>query len=140
MARRRRGRASVPYPSSDRSPPVSRLTRSVIRSDVIQLSADQVPPDTYALRVRGKSMIEDLIDDGDLVVVEPTPTARDGEIVVALLTDGPNAEGAATLKRFYHEGDRIRLQPAHPTMEPIYADPQHVLLQGRAISIIRHLH
>ena len=109
-------------------------------SDVIQLSADQVPPDTYALRVRGKSMIEDLIDDGDLVVVERTPTARDGEIVVALLTDGPNAEGAATLKRFYHEGDRIRLQPAHPTMEPIYAAPQHVLVQGRAISIIRHLH
>ena len=108
--------------------------------DAIQLSADQVPPDTYALRVRGKSMIEDLIDDGDLVVVEPAQTARDGEIVVALLTDGPNAEGAATLKRFYREGDRIRLQPAHPTMEPIYADPRHVLVQGRAISIIRHLH
>ncbi|MAG35679.1 MAG: repressor LexA [Dehalococcoidia bacterium] len=109
-------------------------------SDVLQLSADQIPPDTFALRVRGKSMIEDLIDDGDLVVVEPTDTATDGDIVVALLTDGPNEEGEATLKRFYREGERIRLQPAHPTMEPIYADPKHVRLQGRAISIIRHLH
>ena len=88
----------------------------------------------------GELDIEDLIDDGDLVIVEPTQTARDGDIVVALLTDGPSAEGAATLKRFYHEGDRIRLQPAHPTMEPIYADPRHVRLQGRAISIIRQLH
>src|SRR6201999_2406647 len=72
--------------------------------------------DTYALQVRGESMIEDHICDGDYVLVERTETARDGEIVVALVNGAES-----TLKRFYREpGDRVRLQPANSTMDPIY--------------------
>lgn len=84
----------------------------------------------YLLRVRGKSMIEDHIDDGDLVVVENRETAENGEIVVAILDDEE-----ATLKRFYKENHRIRLQPAHPNMEPIYLDS--VKIRGVVRGVIR---
>ena len=88
--------------------------------------------DTFVLRVRGKSMIEDHIDNGDYVVIQPQDTARDGEIVVAILDDN-----TATLKRFYKERDRVRLQPANSEMEPIYA--RDVKIQGRVIGVIRRL-
>jgi repressor LexA len=87
---------------------------------------------TFVLRVRGKSMIEDHIDDGDYVVVQEQQTARDGDIVVALLEDS-----TATLKRFYRERDRIRLQPANGEMQPIYA--RDVQIQGKVIGVIRRL-
>jgi repressor LexA len=88
--------------------------------------------DSYVLRVRGKSMIDALIDDGDYVVVQPQATARDGDIVVALLEDN-----GVTLKRFYREADRIRLQPANAEMEPIYATD--VQIQGKVVGVIRKL-
>jgi repressor LexA len=88
--------------------------------------------DAYVLRVRGKSMIDALIDDGDYVIVQPQATARDGDIVVALLEDN-----GVTLKRFYHEKERIRLQPANADMEPIYATD--VQIQGKVIGVIRRL-
>ena len=75
--------------------------------------------DTYVLRVRGDSMIDEQIRDGDWVVVEDRKTANNGEMVVALLGGSD-----ATLKKFYREAGRIRLQPANPTMQPIFADPQ----------------
>jgi len=93
----------------------------------------------YALKVKGRSMIEDLIDDGDLVVVRPQESADDGEIVVALLTDGPTPEGRATLKRLYRERDCIRLQPANSAMEPIRVDPSEVRVQGKVVAVIRQL-
>ncbi|MCL4126200.1 UNVERIFIED_CONTAM: hypothetical protein GTU68_011837 [Idotea baltica] len=86
--------------------------------------------DVYALRVNGNSMIEDSIRDGDLVLIERRDTARNGETVVAIL------EGdEATLKRYYNEGDRIRLQPANSSMEPIYVD--HIHIRGVLIGVIR---
>lgn len=88
--------------------------------------------DYFALEVRGSSMIEDQIRDGDYVIVEKTPTARNGETVVALL-DG----GEATLKRFYRENGRIRLQPANSTMSPIVVD--HVDIQGVVVGVFRKL-
>ncbi|MGH2500117.1 MAG: transcriptional repressor LexA [Candidatus Limnocylindria bacterium] len=88
--------------------------------------------ETFVLRVRGKSMIEDHIDDGDYVVIQEQNTARDGDIVVALLDDG-----TATLKRFFRERDRIRLQPANGEMQPIYA--RDVQIQGKVIGLIRRL-
>jgi repressor LexA len=88
--------------------------------------------ETFVLRVRGKSMIEDHIDDGDFVVVQEQSNARDGDIVVALLEDN-----VATLKRFYKEKDRIRLQPANGNMSPIYA--RDVQIQGKVIGVIRRL-
>ena len=71
-------------------------------------------------------MIEDLIDDGDLVVVRPQDTAENGDIVVALLMNhGASSEGVATLKRLYRERGQIRLQPANAAMQPIFVDPEH---------------
>ena len=84
----------------------------------------------YVLQVRGKSMIEDHIDDGDYVVIEETPEVNNGDIVVALLDNG-----LATLKRFYKEVTRIRLEPANSSMSPIYAT--NVQIQGRVVGLIR---
>ena len=85
---------------------------------------------TFVLKVRGNSMIEEQIRDGDLVVVERRDTARDGETVVALLPDGD-----ATLKKFYRDKGRIRLQPANAGMAPIYADS--IQIQGVVIGVLR---
>jgi repressor LexA len=107
--------------------------------ETLTLSPELAPEGAYALRVKGKSMIEDLIDDGDLVVVKPQDTANNGEIVVALVLDGESTEGAATLKRLYRENGRVRLQPRNPDMAPIYVDPNNLRIQGRVVSVIRHL-
>lgn len=92
--------------------------------------ADMVPAEAFALRVRGSSMIDDHICDGDLVIVRPQPEVHDGEIAVALLEDG-----TATLKRVFREQGRVRLQPANATMEPIYA--ADVTIQGRVVGVWR---
>lgn len=94
--------------------------------------ADLVPDgrDVYALRVRGESMIEDGIHDGDLVLVESRNEARDGEMVVAVLPDEQ-----ATLKRLYKEKKGWRLQPAHPTLEPIFTPSVEV--RGVVIGVVR---
>ncbi len=92
----------------------------------------QAREDSYVLRVRGKSMVDALIDDGDFVIVQPQATARDGDIVVALLEDN-----GVTLKRFYREDGRIRLQPANSEMEPIYAT--ELQIQGKVVGVIRKL-
>jgi repressor LexA len=86
----------------------------------------------FALEVRGDSMIEDHIRDGDYVIVERRPTAHNGETVVALLENGQ-----ATLKRFYREQGRIRLQPANATMAPLLLD--QVEIQGVVVGIFRKL-
>lgn len=84
----------------------------------------------YVLQVKGKSMIEDHIDEGDYVVIEETSEVSNGDIVVALLDNG-----LATLKRFYKEMTRVRLEPANSTMSPIYAT--NVQIQGRVVGLIR---
>lgn len=86
--------------------------------------------DRFCLRVKGESMIEDQIADGDYVVVQRQSTCRDGEIVVALV-EGQDA----TLKRFYREASRIRLEPANATMQPIYSNDVQVL--GVVTGVIR---
>jgi repressor LexA len=89
--------------------------------------------DTYALRVRGDSMIEDHICEGDMILVENTVQARDGEIVVALVSGSET-----TLKRFYREpGNIVRLQPANSTMSPIRVPAQEVQVQGRLLAVLR---
>lgn len=85
---------------------------------------------SYVLVVKGESMIEDGILDGDYVVVEETNQANNGDIVVAMVDNG-----IVTLKRFYREKDRIRLQPANASMQPIYA--KNVTIQGKVVSVIR---
>ncbi len=88
---------------------------------------------SYVLQVKGDSMIEDGILDGDYVIIEQQDYAVDGDIVVALLDNG-----LATLKRFYKEKGRIRLEPANATMQPIYVtDPDSLKIQGRCVGVIR---
>ena len=107
--------------------------------ETLALSAELAPEGAYALRVKGRSMIDDLIDDGDLVIVKPQPTAENGEIVVALIRDESNPEGSATLKRLYREAGRVRLQPRNPDMAPIYVSPDHLTIQGKVVSVIRQV-
>jgi repressor LexA len=88
---------------------------------------------TYVLQVKGESMIEEQIRDGDYVIVEDRQTARDGEMVIALL-GGENV----TLKKFYREsGGTIRLQPANSAMKPIYVDEEDVRVRGVVIGVLR---
>jgi repressor LexA len=86
----------------------------------------------YALRVKGTSMIDALVNDGDLVIMEATTSANDGDMVAAWL----KREGEATLKKIYTEDGRIRLQPANTTMKPIYTEPENVEVQGRVLARI----
>ena len=87
---------------------------------------------TYVLEVRGESMIDEQIRDGDFVIVEERPRARNGETVIALI-DGEEA----TLKKFYLEGENVRLQPANPEIEPIVVPAARVKLQGVVIGVLR---
>lgn len=94
----------------------------------------------FALRVKGKSMIEDLIDDNDIVVVRAQDSASNGDTVVALLTNGASEAGEATLKRYYREPNGlIRLQPANSTMEPLFVQEHDLRIQGKVISVIREV-
>ncbi len=107
--------------------PLQTLKDTVERID---LSEDVCPPGCYALKVRGTSMIEDHIMDEDVVIINPEARVREGDVVVALIDNE-----TATLKRFYREKDRIRLQPANAEMEPIYVTDVHI--QGRVEAVIR---
>ena len=89
----------------------------------------------YALRVRGTSMIDALINEGDLVLMQQVSTADDGDTVAVWL----KAEREATLKRLYREKGHLRLQPANPQMQPIYTKPDNVDIQGKVICVIRQL-
>ena len=106
--------------------------------DTIEMARDLVSEDEgiYALKVQGTSMIDAFINDGDIVVMRHTTTANNGDMVAAWLTDREET----TLKRFYHEGNRIRLQPENQTMEPIFVDPDKVEVKGRVMTVIRQLH
>ena len=97
----------------------------------MSLPAEMAEESTFILRVRGDSMVDAGIFDGDFVVVRQQETADNGDIVVALVGDD------ATVKRFYREADRIRLQPENPTMEPIYARDVRIL--GKVVALFRRL-
>ena len=91
--------------------------------------------EVYALRVKGSSMVDALISDGDIVLMEYVNVVENGEMAAIWL----KAEKEATLKKFYGEPGRIRLQPANTQMQPIYTEPDNVEIQGRVIAVIRHL-
>lgn len=88
--------------------------------------------DVFALQVRGESMRDEHIVDGDYVLVERVSTAREGEIIVALVRGSET-----TLKRYYHEGSTIRLQPSNAEMDPIYVPAAQVAIQGRVLGVLR---
>jgi repressor LexA len=89
--------------------------------------------ETFVLRVKGDSMIEDHIVDGDFIIVERREHAQNGEIVVALI------ENEATVKRFYREAGQIRLQPANAAMRPIYVSEEKLRIQGIVIGVLRKM-
>jgi repressor LexA len=88
--------------------------------------------ETYVLRVRGNSMIDEQICDGDFVIVEDRKSAQNGETVVALLSGAD-----VTLKKLYRENGRVRLQPANPTMQPLFVDADQVQVQGVVVGVMR---
>lgn len=87
----------------------------------------------FALRVQGTSMIDALINDGDIVIMEATNSVHDGDMAAVWL----RSQEETTLKKIYRENGRVRLQPANSTMQPIFADPGDVMIQGRVLSTIR---
>ncbi|MBI4308329.1 MAG: transcriptional repressor LexA [Chloroflexi bacterium] len=121
--------APIPVPSAD-------TWRQEV-TDTVEVSPDLVKgkDGVFALRVKGKSMVDAFIDDGDVVLLQQARTAENGQMVAAWL----KSRREATLKRFYREKGRIRLQPANDALDPIYADPTDVEVQGRVIGVVRRV-
>ncbi len=117
----------MPVPSAD--------TWGPDHEDSVEVTPEMVGDreNVFALRVKGTSMIDALVDDGDVVILEQAGAVRDGDTVAAWL----KKEQEMTLKKIFREGDRVRLQPANSTMEPIYTDAGNVEVQGRVIGTIR---
>ncbi len=107
-------------------------------AETIALDATLVPKgtsDLFALKVKGRSMIDALIDDGDIVILRRQSIAENGDMVAVWL----RSEGETTLKRIYKEGRKVRLQPANSSMDPIYTDADNVEIQGKVVAVIRKL-
>lgn len=123
----------VPVPSSDFSLYDADTMVDVARS---LLPARETGANLFALEVQGDSMIDAMVNDGDIVIMKPAQEARNGEMVAVWL----EGKDETTLKYFYLENGRVRLQPANPTMQPIYVnDPSTVKIQGKVIMVIRQL-
>jgi repressor LexA len=119
----------IPVPTSD--------SWTSVPEETLQLT-DEVTrgkKGIYALRVKGTSLIDALVSDGDIVLMQPTSTVEEGEVAAVWL----KTEQEVTLKKVYHEARRIRLQPANKEMEPIYYPPEEVEIQGRVIGVLRKL-
>jgi SOS regulatory protein LexA len=132
----RRKKESMPVNTGRVLPLVGRIAagrpiEAVQNNETISLE-DFVQKDVFVLEVRGESMRDEAILDGDYVLVEKKKTARDGDIVVALVESTD-----ATLKRFFREGENIRLQPSNAAMEPIIVPAVSVQIQGRVIGMLR---
>jgi repressor LexA len=105
-------------------------------AETIELSTELVPDHgrgLFALRVKGHSMVDALINDGDIVLLRPQETCENGETVAVWLKD----QKETTLKKLYHEGDKVRLQPANVTMDPIYTSADNVEIQGKLVTVVR---
>jgi repressor LexA len=104
--------------------------------EAIELTADIVDAsdDLFALQVAGSSMVDAMINDGDIIIMRPHHRVKNGDLVAVWLSD----KEETTLKRFYQEGDHIRLEPANPTMKSILVDdPSTVQVQGRVVAVVR---
>ncbi|MBI4186405.1 MAG: transcriptional repressor LexA [Chloroflexi bacterium] len=110
---------------------------AVASAETLEVTSELVgeKQDVYALRVKGLSMVDALINDGDIVLMQHTSVVENGEMAAVWL----KVEKEATLKRVYREPGRIRLQPANSQMQPIYVAPDNVDIQGKVIAVIRRL-
>ena len=120
----------IPVPASD-------SWSTVASSDTIEVPQELVrgKKDIYALKVKGLSMIDALINDGDVVLLQFTNSVENGEMAAVWLKN----EKRATLKKVFFSPERVRLQPANSQMQPIYADPENVEIQGKVVAVIRQL-
>jgi len=121
--------AGEPIPGPD--------TGTTITNEGVEVSQELVrsKQDIYALRVKGNSMLDALIGDGDIVLMDYVGSAENGDMVAVWLKE----EQEVTLKRFFAEPNRIRLQPANSQMKPIYTTPDNVEIQGRVVAVIRRM-
>ncbi|HEY4711958.1 MAG TPA: transcriptional repressor LexA [Dehalococcoidia bacterium] len=112
-------------------------TGNIIPTEGVEVSEELVrgKQDIYALRVKGDSMLDALIGDGDIVLMDYGNSAENGDMVAAWLKE----EQEVTLKRFFAEPNRIRLEPANRQMKPIYTTPDNVAIQGRVVAVIRRI-
>lgn len=120
----------IPVPSSD-------SWNNIASSETLEVPQELIrgKEDVYALKVKGFSMIDALINDGDIVVMQYTQTVENGKMAAVWLKN----EKRATLKKVYYNSERIRLQPANRQMQPIYVDPDNIEIQGKVIAVIRQL-
>ena len=121
----------IPVPSPDTWDTTASAEILEVTEDVTRGRREGI----YALKVKGSSMIDALIDDGDIVLMQYVNAVENGETAAVWL----KAEKEATLKKFYAEAGRIRLQPANSQMPPIYVEPENVEVQGKVIAVIRKL-
>jgi repressor LexA len=119
----------IPVPSSD--------SWTTVPEQILHLTREvtQGKKDIYALKVKGNSMIDAFVDDGDTVLIQPTTKVEDSEMAAVWL----KREQEVTLKKVYHETGRIRLQPANIEMKPMYYQPEDVEIQGKVIGVLRKL-
>jgi repressor LexA len=105
--------------------------------ETLQLTGEltQDKKDVYALRVKGTSLIDAFVDDGDIVLIQPASTVEDGQLAAVWL----KTQQEVTLKKLYREKGRIRLQPANKTMKPMYFAPEEIEVQGKVIAVLRKL-
>ncbi len=117
--------------------PIPEPGSSGFEGESVTLTRDLVPDadNLYALHVKGESMIDASIHDGDIVVMRHQQIAQNGDLVAVWLKD----DHSTTLKRYYREARKVRLQPANPTFEPIFKDPKDVEIQGKVVLVIRQL-
>ncbi len=134
LQKRRSGQVTLPV--------IGRVTAGppiLAQQDVqcfVSLPTEFVPyPNAFLLNVKGDSMIDAGISDGDQIIVQPDCAVENGDIVVAMLPEENSDEASATVKRFFKEDERIRLQPENPTMEPIYVNDVTIL--GKVIGLFR---
>jgi repressor LexA len=139
----RRGKSARAIQLVDHRPPGAELpllgsvaagspTEAVAEVDALDFTGLFCGPENYALRVRGQSMIEDHIDDGDFVVIRKKSTANNGERVVAMI------DNEVTLKRYYRDKGQVRLEPANGTMKPIFVDPRsQSCILGVLVGVLR---
>lgn len=119
----------IPVPTPD--------TWTTVPEETLQLTEEvtQGKKDVYALKVKGSSMVDAFVDDGDVVLIQQTSKVEDGKMAAVWL----KLEQEVTLKKVYHEAGRIRLQPANKEMKPMYYQPDDVEIQGKVIGVLRKL-
>lgn len=128
---------TVPLTTTRATLPLPAPSADLEEQDVVELTCDIVSntPDLYALKVQGASMIDALVNDGDIVIIQRQSQAKNGELMAVRLLE----QECTTLKHYYRENGHVRLQPVNPTLEPVLVKPAAVQVEGKVMAIIRQV-